>query len=45
MKTITNIIHPLFDKDAIEADFDFFQIKTERKYFSKGSRLLDIRNH
>ena len=43
MKTITNIIHPLFNKDAIEADFDFFQIKTERKYFSKGSRLLDIR--
>ena len=43
MKATTNIIHPLFKKGPIDADFDFFQIKTEQRYFSKGSKLLDLR--
>ncbi len=43
MKAITNVLCPSFDRDAIDSDFDFFHIKTEQKYFSKGAKILDIR--
>lgn len=42
MKAITNVLKPSFNNAAIDAAFDFYQIKTDQKYFSKGARVLDI---
>ncbi|MBO4540860.1 MAG: hypothetical protein J5736_02680, partial [Bacilli bacterium] len=42
MKAFTNILMPSFNRDAIDDDFDFFQIKTDQRYFPKGARILDI---
>ena len=44
MEAITSILLPTFNKEAIDSDFDIFQIKTEQRYFPKGARLLDLQH-